>query len=278
MRLLPRDVARVAHLGERRRGFTLIEVLLAIVIVAGLLGVVLFFYQQASSLRAELLQEADRISAARLLMDRLTTELRVARTHSYFSTPLLGDASSIQFITVGLPAASAWAGDSLGRASRPETDLKYVRYTAEQSGDGTNVIGIARSEEPLVEFQTAIDTSTIVSTTTSTNRTRATLLTDQLHALRFRYWNGTAWQDSWNETRLPAAVEVTVAREAIAEETQEAEGFGAMAEAFGSPEPTEDVFRRVIYLPGSTAAAASAAEPPLSDESTASSPEGEPPL
>src|SRR5688572_24203718 len=84
--------------------FTLVEVLLAVGIVAGLLVVVLFFYQQAAQLRTELLVDAERSSSARLLMERLTTELRTARAHTFYEVPLVGHATYLQFITVDLPS------------------------------------------------------------------------------------------------------------------------------------------------------------------------------
>ena len=226
--------------------FTLIEVLLATVIIAGLLAVVLFFYQQAAQLRAELLVETERVSAARLLMDRITTELRQARRHSFFATPMVGDASSIQFITATLPPTTAWGGDSYGRATRPATDLKLVIYGTSVGEDATNVLGITRSEEPLVEFRTVASTEVFSSTfvTEETNNT-AVLVSDQLRALRFRYFDGGAWYDSWNDTRLPGAVEVTLASEVLPEVDELAELLGE-AEA-----PAGEVFRRMIFLPGS---------------------------
>src|SRR5688572_27247709 len=83
-----------------RAAFTLVEVLLAVGIVAGLLVVVLFFYQQAAQLRTELLLDAERTSSARLLMERLTAELRTARAHTFYETPLVGDSTYLQFIAV----------------------------------------------------------------------------------------------------------------------------------------------------------------------------------
>lgn len=226
--------------------FTLIEVLLATVIIAGLLAVVLFFYQQAAQLRTELLIETERISAARLLMDRITSELRQARRHSYFATPLVGDSTAIQFITTALPPTTPWSGETYGRATRPATDLKLVSYGTSIGEDATNALGITRSEEPLVEFRTVAGTE-VYSSTFMTEETNATalLLSDQLRALRFRYFDGVAWQDSWNDTRLPGAVEVTLASEVLPEVDELAELLGE-AEA-----PSGEVFRRVIFLPGS---------------------------
>jgi len=229
---------------RRSHGFTLIEVLLAIVIVTGLLVVALYFYQQAAQLRTDLQEQTERISAARLLMDRLTTELRCARRHSYFEVPLVGQRSSIQFITTSLPSRAAWAGEAYGRISRPETDLKFVSYKIAAGAEGTNAVGLTRSEEPLV-VKREVPTATATLPEGRTNGAAGMLMTEQLKALQFRYWNGSAWEDSWNDTRLPQAVEITLSAEPLPDP----------AEPAGEPAPTEDVFRRVVYLPGSAAPA-----------------------
>jgi len=232
--------------GVGTAAFTLLEVMLAVVILTGLLAIVLFFYQQASRFRTDLLEETERISAARLLMERISTELRCARRHSFFAVPLVGDSASLQFITVGLPAVTSWTGEQYGRASRPETDLKLVRYTTAASEDGTNVAGLSRSEEPLVQFRT------VTRATSETFRegepavkkkNTAMLLTEQLRFLRFRYWDGKGWQESWSDTRLPAGVEITIGADALPVEEEEV------------VELPKDTFRRVVYLPGSAAPA-----------------------
>ncbi|MCI0744963.1 MAG: type II secretion system GspH family protein [Verrucomicrobia subdivision 3 bacterium] len=225
--------------GPRRAllAFTMIEVLLAVGIIAGLLVVVLFFYQQAAQLRTELLLDAERSAAARLLMDRVTGELRTARTHSYYATPMAGGADYIQFITTDLPSQANWSGERFGRITRPETDLKFVRYGLEVSAEDTNVVGLTRTEEPLVEFRTVAATSAVLQAT-ETNRTSALVITDQFRFVWFRYWDGYGWVEEWNHTALPRGIEVSLGAEALPPETEPAEY------------PYE-VFRRVIYLPNS---------------------------
>lgn len=226
------------------RAFTLLEVLLAVVIVTALLGLALFFYQQAARLRNDMLVEVDRITAARLLMDRITNELRCARRHSYFEIPLLGGSSDIQFITTSLPTHAAWAGEAYGRITRPEVDLKYVTYSVASSTEGTNSAGLSRREEPLVAFRTPASAG-MDAEDSGTNRIAPVLVTEQLHAVRFRYWAGAAWQDTWNDVRLPEAVEITLSVDALPEMAEE-----------GDPEVDSDrMFRRVVYLPGSAAPA-----------------------
>jgi prepilin-type N-terminal cleavage/methylation domain-containing protein len=220
------------------RGFTLVEVILAVGIIAGLLVVVLFFYQQAARLRTELLVDAERSSSARLLMERLTAELRTARTHTFYEVPLVGDSTYLQFIAVDLPSQSAWTGDRLGRVSRPESDLKLVSYGAEVSLEDTNIVGLARSEEPLIELRTALPETAVVLPGAETNKSNSILITEAFRFIRFRYWDGHDWVESWSETYLPKGVEVTLGSEPMPADLE-------------IKEYPYEVFRRVIYLPGS---------------------------
>jgi len=232
----------VAQPGRRRfrAGFTLVEVLLAVGIIAGLLMVVLYFYQQAAELRTELLLDAERSSSARLLMDRLTTELRAARSHTFYEVPLVGDATYLQFITTDLPSQTAWTGERLGRITRPESDLKLVSYGAEVSLEDTNVVGLARAEEALVELRTAPASEATLPLNASTNKTNRILITEAFKYVRFRYYDGYKWLENWSDTFLPKGVEVTLGSEPMPADV-EVEKY-----------PYE-VFRRVIALPTSDA-------------------------
>jgi type II secretory pathway pseudopilin PulG len=223
-----------------RAAFTLVEVLLAVGIIAGLLMVVLYFYQQAAELRADLLLDAERSSSARLLMDRLTTELRAARSHTFYEVPLVGDVTYLQFITTDLPSQTAWTGERLGRITKPESDLKLVSYGAEVSLEETNVVGLARSEEALLELRTAAASEATLPMDASTNKTNRILITEAFKYVRFRYYDGYKWLESWSDTFLPKGVEVTLGSEPMPADVEAAEY------------PYE-VFRRVIALPASDA-------------------------
>jgi len=80
------------------RGFTLLEVVLAIFIVIGMLTVALYFYQQAARLRSEVLLRIDEVSTARLLMDRMTAELRQAFAGDALMGGLTGTSNQHRFL------------------------------------------------------------------------------------------------------------------------------------------------------------------------------------
>ena len=226
--------------GDRAHAFTLIEVVLAIGIAVGILLVLLFFYQQAADLRTQLISQAERVGAVRLLMDRMTAELRTARPHAFFQAAFIGDSQFLQFIRTDNLPRTAWAGGELGRVTRAQTDLKLVRYSASSRSEGTNVVSstFERSEEPLVEYR---ERATANENLAVPEHSRlAEMISEDIRFVRFRYWDGSKWLESWNAPRLPAAVELNV-------------GFEPLAEGAGPEDLPEEVFRRVVYLPGSSA-------------------------
>jgi type II secretory pathway pseudopilin PulG len=223
--------------------FTLLEVILAIVIALGILVVLLYFYQQATNLRAQAIEETERTAAARLVLDRITGELRAAQPQTAAQQALRGRSNSIEFVKADLPSFSPWTGGALGRATAPVSDLKRVRYYLE-SLDGTNVAGLMRSEEPMVERRLeAPDEEVALPGTNQVARAAPLPLIQEIRHLQFRYWGETNWLDAWNSPGLPAGVEISLAAEPLTNEMD-------------VTEPPPQAFRRVVYLPGSRAEAA----------------------
>ena len=116
------------HNGVGFRGFTLIEVVLAIVIGVGLFTGVLMFYQQAAVLREEILRKADALSAVRLVMDRVSTELRTVPPSTAGVSILSGDSRSLRILHTAVPSKAPWRGGNLGRASIVEADWVEVDH------------------------------------------------------------------------------------------------------------------------------------------------------
>ena len=215
--------------------FTLLEILLAISIAVGLLMVVLYFYQQSANFRDQLLVETERVSSARLIMDRLTAELRSVPGRCYYTPALSGTSTMLQFIRTEVPSRSAWVSGQRGRLTGPETDLRLVKYSA--GGDATNATGLIRTEEPMVT-KPASKTADGAGATDGTSPPLPPPLTEVLHYLNFRYYDGAAWQSSWNSDQLPRGIEVSLA--ADLPPTNSVTG-----------EPPADLYRRVIFIPSS---------------------------
>ena len=83
----------------RGRGFTLIEVILAISIATGLLIVALTFYRQVADLRGLILKESERLATVRLIMDRLASDLRTARIGAVAGQEFRGGSSTLSFVS-----------------------------------------------------------------------------------------------------------------------------------------------------------------------------------
>lgn len=249
---------------SRACGFTLLEVILAIVIAVGILVVVLHFYHQAANLRAQLLQEAERVAAVRMVMDRLTADLRAACSPAFSLEGFSGRSASLRFVKTDAPARVArQAARSAGLL--PTSDLRRVQYGLAAAAEGTNLVttGLTRTDQPLVEPRAA-PTSAISRATEEGEEPRGPApLTDAVRFLRFRYWDGTNWRESWNSFQLPRGVEVSLGSEPLPEKT--------LPEDY----PYE-LYRRVIHLAvGGVAARAGAPASEDTDEEMAPTEESE---
>lgn len=212
-----------------RRAFTLIEVILAVVIAAGLLTVGFSFYHRAADLRTQLQDESERLTTIRLLTDRLSSDLRTA-----FAEPrqgFTGGPDSMRFVHAGSPSPMDITDGA----------LKLVTYGVVTNAEGTNniVVGFNRTEVPLVEYPLANTNETALSfnggmdPTVMTNRV-VEPLTRAIRYVHFRYFDGSAWREAWDGVDLPMGVEMT---------------FGT------DPQPAEEdtypfeIFQRVVFVP-----------------------------
>ena len=283
----------------RRRGFTLLEVILALAIALGLLAVVLYFYQQASRLRDATLADTARLAAVRLCLDRLATELRTASTRP---GTFHGGPQSLEFVQCDFASPSAWVAgtNTIGVVNRfPVRRIRYVGHATDQSGSVSGVERIEEPPAPAAPAATADDTdraddnatnsdtslppdlltgtnadffssatntdlageATNQDSVTAIGTDETSLLIGELRFLRLRYWDGTAWLDSWTASGLPRGVEISLATEPLPPD--------APPDALPS-----EVFRRVIALPAALneVAKANSASSETGDASAGGSP------
>ena len=235
-----------------KAAFTLVEVVLAILIISGIMTVLLYFYHRAAMVRQAALQEAEFLSTTRMFLEQLSSELRTARVVEDQFIGLEGTSNSITFVCTSVPQMARWITSTNELVTLPPTtDLKRVTY---QLFGGTNLLqprGLDRREELLLggaftsgtnatEFVEVAETNlTDGADASATNLVvRRLPLTDKIQHLQFRYWQGTNWTESWSGLDLPAGIEVVIAKDPMP-----AEGL-AEGEIF-------EIFRRVIYLPNS---------------------------
>jgi type II secretory pathway pseudopilin PulG len=235
--------------------FTLLEVLLAIAIAAGMLGVVLFFYTQTAHLRVQIFNETAKTSAARLLLDHLSSELSNARRCDSAQAGLNGGTDSIEFVRLDLPNSAGWTNSPDPALILPASPFRLIRYSAARALGETNSSGLVRTEEPLQNriLEPAGDGDLPVTNAVAMRRNPVSI--DQCQFVRFRFWNGTAWLDSWTDPELPIGVEVNLGAEPLPEETSR-------------DDYPYELFRRIIFLPGhSRETAAEGLSAPIKEDS-----------
>ena len=254
-RSTPEVIPEAAGVSERSASaaFTLIEVILAIGIAAGVLMVVLFFYGQSESLRTQLLQENARISAARLVMERLSRDLSAARWSQSYQQGLSGGADNLQFVRLSFPLPSAWTNSTATGSLTPVSTLRLVSYSLGQGTNGS-ASGLVRSEQALSRQTGVVPTNPDQALFTQSGAVltnadqalfnagapapRGGVTIEQLQFLRFRYYDGTNWLEAWSGASLPAGIEVSL-------------GMDPLPAELTADEYPYELYRRVIFLPNS---------------------------
>ena len=99
---------RLAKRQRRRAAFTLLEVLFAVVIAAGLLATAMYFYQKSSRFRSDLILETERIASARLILNRMSSELRGTLHHPVRNVGFKGGSNWVEFLKTEIPSEASW--------------------------------------------------------------------------------------------------------------------------------------------------------------------------
>ena len=220
-----------------RPGFTLLEVVLAVTLALALMVAMLTFYKQVADVRVAVIEESELVGQERLVMDRLTQELRAGYVYPMIGLGLEGDLTQMRFATVTLPGGSAWIVQKATEtdAMPPERDLQLLGYRLRivEDEDGQPVIeGVERTCQKTLTARTTDEEEEIPST----------LMAPSLKFIRLRYWDGGAWVDAWSSGDLPQAVEIVLGKEPLPE----------------GVEPLEypyEIYRRVVFIPSAARAA-----------------------
>ncbi len=214
-----------------RRAFTLVEVVLGVSLAVGIVGTALAFYGHAVDVREIVTERIGAAASGRLVMDRITDELRGATTASLIQIGVEGSGDEIRFVTTVLPGPAAWAERrDIDDPIVPEHDLQLVGYRLrieENEDDEMIVVGLERTCQKLLAARTAEEDQEIV----------ADLLTDRIKFIYLRYWDGSAWLSSWSGGDIPSAVEITLGRQELDEGDDPEEYAHAVS-------------RRVVFVPG----------------------------
>jgi prepilin-type N-terminal cleavage/methylation domain-containing protein len=142
------------RLFPRRRGVTLLEILLAMSLLVTLTSMTYWFYSSSMETNQKGTMEADKLRLARVVLDRITTEIRQASsTTAEDRMGIRGEKESIAISTLRVPTKELSKKRSSREAPPPaEFDLVAVQYKIARhpdilSEDGYELpLGLARVE------------------------------------------------------------------------------------------------------------------------------------
>ncbi len=172
----------------KRRGFTLLEVLVAIALMSMLLGSLFAFLHDLLQSRSRALEYTARQLAAATLIGRVEAELASCLVGDDTSGPgIKGDEADLSILSRGVAVHLAEDGLESGVLG----DLQQSEYRFVDEAGEIEVRRMTPGARPAPAFVSI----------------------GPVHRLRFRYHDGTGWSDSFDSLaagRLPEAVEVAV--------------------------------------------------------------------
>ena len=259
---------RLAKQQRRRTAFTLLEVLFAVVIAAGLLATAMYFYHKSTRFRSDLILEMERIASARLILNRMSSELRSTLHHPVRNIGFKGGSNWVEFLKTEIPSEASWAMSTENSSSSayPEAGYRLIRYElAMKNVIDTGLDNTANREMienlnldnnsdvapggdfPSLKQGDAIDRTErrLLTAKASTNslatvRIEPVRITDQLKYMQLRYLNNGNWAENWGGPNPPAGIEISL-------------GIDPLSVTNLLEEYTNHVYRRIVRIPTSIA-------------------------
>ena len=208
MEIVPRLRIQTPHSpplpSHRSRGFSLLEVLIAVAIMAGIVTVIYasFFTSSQNVEQAEKIRDASDL--ARTLVAKLTNDIANAYVNPGMNSsalltvfygkkvqPETGD-NKPRYDELYLTTQTNWR-----TPGTKETDLWEVGYYFKQKPDSPGYVMMRREKRELSKDVPALEGGVEYE------------MTDRVESLQFRYYSGSTWSDEWNNrTTLPLAVQI----------------------------------------------------------------------
>ena len=272
---------RLAKQQRRRTAFTLLEVLFAVVIAAGLLATAMYFYHKSTRFRSDLILEMERIASARLILNRMSTELRSTLHHPVLNIGFKGGSNWVEFLKTEIPSEASWAmsTENISSSAYPEAGYRLIRYELAMKNvidtgldnaanremienlDLNNNSDVAPGGDfPSLKQGDAIDRTErrLLTAKASTNslatvRIEPVRITDQLKYMRLRNLDNGNWTETWGGPNPPAGIEISL-------------GIDPLSVTNLLEEYTNHVYRRIVRIPTSIASITPPNETNLGEE------------
>lgn len=169
-----------------QRGFTLIEVLLAVLIGSLLLTAIYGVFGSISSAKQQLELEGEGYHQVRIFFDRIGGELSSLRLTPVGKQPVLTSAKTLE----GEPALE-FNTELVSPLLQQKGGISRVRYELRREEQGATLY---RSEQVLLA-----DLAPSV----------ALPFVEGLKSFQLRYFRQGTWQEQWTGSRLPEMLEIT---------------------------------------------------------------------
>lgn len=208
--------------GPRRRGVTLLEVILALALIITMMAAAIAFYHNAVRARTQGSQVAQEAIQMRAMLTRLAEEIR----HTVNILPgdgkgFQGTEESITIVRTRLPENYAFDEyDKLDTLPPAQMDLMRVTYhlywDEEERTDEQGIpicYGLWRTEQktfdprPNVVYASAEPGEEVDTEQLNFPQPEGELYAPEIKYLRFEYYDGVKWRDRWNVTATGEAEE-----------------------------------------------------------------------
>lgn len=188
-----------------RRGLTLLEVIIAIALMAMLLSALMTFFWQTLKLRDAAAASVDRTQLVQQVLDRIGAELRNAvpvEQPGFPVVPFAGERRKITFLTNPLPTPESYAfyRESQRGGLPAQHDLREITYELwvdpQETLEGGEPLvgGVLRTERRAID---PYITEEEVSEDEDLLYVRRDLWSAELGYLEFRYFDGVDWYTRW---------------------------------------------------------------------------------
>jgi len=210
-----------------RRGFTLLEVTIAIGLFIVLMATMFEFYDRSLRAREEGQMISRNAQLARVVLDRMAGEIRQATVNaasygmgiSGIEDNLYGPTISINTITMPDKALSELR-DVDERPLAGQFDLQNIQYAIawdyenlDSNGEPV-ALGLARSESrTFLRDVVVADADAAVAAEEAEDAAlgfKRELYAPEIKFLEFHYFDGASWWPDWNVPALPQMVRITV--------------------------------------------------------------------